>query len=79
MWATSLTMVGVILFIIVMLHNNNYLAYAPDFKKTIYHANFSDHMESTATLEDVSSAERIYRWIAGVKMIEAISDATFLS
>ena len=60
-----------IAFVVYMLHDNTYLQYAPDFKKTIYHDNFSDHLESTATLEDVSSAERIYRWIAGVKMIEA--------
>jgi O-antigen ligase len=61
--------VGVIVFVIYMLHDNTYLNYAPDFKKTIYHANFEDHMESTISLEDVSSAERIYRWIAATKMI----------
>jgi O-antigen ligase len=62
--------IGVIIFAFVMLHNNKYLDYAPDYKKTIYHSNFSDHMESTMSLEDVSSAERIYRWVAAVHMIE---------
>ncbi|HNJ89037.1 MAG TPA: O-antigen ligase family protein [Chitinophagales bacterium] len=61
---------GVIIFAIVMLHNNRYLDYAPDYKKTIYHTNFNEHMESTMSLEDVSSAERIYRWVAAIHMIE---------
>lgn len=62
--------IGVVIFAFVMLHNNKYLDYAPDYKKTIYHTDFSDHMESTMSLEDVSSAERIYRWVAAVHMIE---------
>ncbi len=48
-----------------LLQNNRYLDYAPDFSKTIYHDDFADHMTATASLEDVSSAERIYRWVAG--------------
>ncbi|MBC8173048.1 MAG: O-antigen ligase family protein [Chitinophagales bacterium] len=66
----SIAIICAIGFVIYMLHDNTYLDYAPDFKKTIYHSNFEDHMASTATLEDVSSAERIYRWIAATKMIE---------
>jgi O-antigen ligase len=70
MAGVSLAIVGAIIFVVFMLHNNTYLKYAPDYKKTIYHTNFSEHMEATTSLEDVSSAERIHRWIAGVKMIE---------
>ncbi|MEZ5014177.1 MAG: O-antigen ligase family protein [Chitinophagales bacterium] len=71
MWAASLAVIGVIFFAWYMLHDNKYLDYAPDYKKTIYHSNFTDHMESTLTLEDVSSAERIYRWVGAVHMIHA--------
>ncbi len=67
--ATIVAICGVVVFAIVMLHNNRYLQYAPDYQKTIYHTNFSDHMESTMSLEDVSSAERIYRWVAAIHMI----------
>ncbi len=63
-------MVGVIVFTIYMLHDNTYLDYAPEYTKTIYHGEFSEHMAATATLEDVSSAERIYRWVAAIHMIE---------
>jgi O-antigen ligase len=48
-----------------LLDNNRFLDYAPDFSKTIYHDDFADHMAATTSLEDVSSAERIYRWLAG--------------
>lgn len=66
---TILAVAAVIFFVVYMLHDNRYLKYAPDYKKTIYHSNFDDHMESTLTLEDVSSAERIYRWMAATQMI----------
>lgn len=68
--ATIMAVIGVIIFTLSMLHNNRYLDYAPDYTKTIYHSNFSDHMESTMSLEDVSSAERIYRWVAAIHMVE---------
>lgn len=67
--AVIVSIAGVIMFAVVMLHDNKYLDYAPDYQKTIYHSNFSDHMESTISLEDVSSAERIYRWVAAIHMI----------
>ncbi len=68
--AAAFAVVAVIAFAFYMLHNDKYLDYAPEYTKTIYHTDFSQHMESTMTLEDVSSAERIYRWVAAVHMIE---------
>ncbi|MBK7036530.1 MAG: O-antigen ligase family protein [Chitinophagales bacterium] len=68
--AAGVLIMVVIAFVIYMLHNNKYMDYAPDYTKTIYHTHFSEHMESTMSLEDVSSAERIYRWVAAVHMIE---------
>lgn len=70
MWGVTAGIAMAIIFVVFMLNDNTYLRYAPDYKKTIYHDDFNEHIEATATLEDVSSAERIYRWIAGVKMIE---------
>ncbi len=54
-----------------LFYENRFLRYAPDFKKTIYHSSLSDHLESTSTLNDVSSAERLYRWVAATQMIKA--------
>lgn len=50
--------------------NDNYLKYANDFKTTIFHENFSEHLIATYKLKDVSTAERFYRWVAGIRMIK---------
>ncbi len=50
--------------------HDRYLDYAPDYKTTIFHENFSSHLVSTYKLKDLSTAERFYRWVAGVRMIK---------
>ena len=60
----------VILFIARMSYDNTYLEYAPDFEKTITHKRFDDLVSATYRLEDISSVERIYRWVAGFYMIK---------
>lgn len=47
---------------------DRYLAFSNDYKTTIFHTNFSEHLVATYQLKDVSTAERYYRWIAGVRM-----------
>jgi Lipid A core - O-antigen ligase and related enzymes len=49
---------------------DRYLQYAPDFKTTIFHKDFNEHLVATYQLKDVSTAERFYRWIAGIRMIK---------
>ncbi len=51
-------------------HDDRYLQYAPDYKTTIFHPEFSEHWRATYQGKDVSTVERFYRWIAGVRMIE---------
>lgn len=50
--------------------NDRYLQYAHDFRTTIFHKNFNEHLIATYRLKDVSTAERFYRWVAGVRMIK---------
>jgi O-antigen ligase len=52
-----------------VLSDNYYLRFAPNFSKTIYHDDFSSHLTSTFAGEDVSSMERIYRWVAAIQMV----------
>jgi O-antigen ligase len=54
----------------VLFKNNQYLLYHPNYKKTIYHGNFNDHINATFAGTDMSNAERINRWIAGVHMLD---------
>jgi O-antigen ligase len=50
--------------------DNRYINYHPNYKKTIYHANFNDHIDATFKGTDMSNAERFNRWIAGVRMVD---------
>ena len=50
--------------------NDRYLKYAHDYKTTIFHTDFREHLAATYKLKDVSTAERFNRWIAGVRMIK---------
>ena len=66
-----------IVFLLVMIglvfwlqSNDRYLQYAGDYKTTIFHADFGKHLVSTYKLKDLSTAERFYRWVAGVRMIK---------
>jgi O-antigen ligase len=49
--------------------DGRYIDYAHDYKTTIFHSNFKEHLVATYRLKDVSTAERFYRWVAGVRMI----------
>lgn len=66
--ALLVTSTGILLFIGIIFNENRYLQYAPDFNKTIYHEDFSDHMTATFQMQDMSTVERFYRWIAAFKM-----------
>ena len=45
--------------------NNKYLDYAPDFDRTVTHQKFDNLIEATYKMEDISTMERLYRWVAG--------------
>ena len=53
-----------------MVRKYNYLNYAPNFTSTIQHQNFDDVLSATYRLEDLSTMERFYRWVAGYHMIK---------
>lgn len=61
---------GVVLFIGWLGYNNTYLEFAPSYEKTISHERFDDLVSATYKLEDISTVERIYRWVAGFYMIQ---------
>jgi len=50
--------------------DNKYLDLTPNFERTITHTEFDNLLEATYKLEDISSMERIYRWMAGIEMIK---------
>ncbi|MDO8969647.1 MAG: O-antigen ligase family protein [Saprospiraceae bacterium] len=63
---------------------NNWLMFAPEFEKTITHQRFDRLLEATTKLEDISTMERVYRWVAASYMIQerpvmGFGPATFYS
>lgn len=56
--------------IIYLSWDNKYMDFAPNFERTITHTEFDNLIEATYKLEDISSMERVYRWMAGIEMIK---------
>ena len=72
----KLVVKAVIAFVVILLlcvvwlgNNKHYLRFAPDYNTTVFHPQFTEHLQATVDLKDVSNAERFYRWIAAVNMI----------
>jgi len=56
------------LMLVLAIDNNTYLDYRPSYNNTYMHKTFTEHMIATIRGTDMSSMERVYRWIAGVRM-----------
>ena len=64
------TLIAAIIGLNLVAHNNKYLDFAPDFNKAIAHKKFDNLLDATAKGEDVSTMERVYRWVAGAQMVK---------
>ncbi len=58
----------VIFGVVFMVRHNKYIDYRPDFEHTYTHLTLTDHLIATFRGTDMSSMERLYRWIAGARM-----------
>ncbi|GJM35825.1 MAG: hypothetical protein DHS20C18_48260 [Saprospiraceae bacterium] len=61
-------LLAAVLGIGMMINNNTYLEYAPNYDRTITHESFDNLIEATYKMEDISTMERVYRWVAGFNM-----------
>ena len=64
------TLIGAVALVGYLGHNNNYLELAPDYNKTITHKDFDNLVEATFKGEDISTMERVYRWVAAFQMVK---------
>lgn len=55
--------------IVYLTTNNHYLEFAPQYEKAITHENYDNLLEATIKMEDISTVERVNRWIAGAQMV----------
>lgn len=65
----ALALIGAVVVSGFFLHDNKYLDYAPNFEKTITQESFDNLISSTYKLEDISTMERFYRWVAAGHMV----------
>jgi O-antigen ligase len=70
LWAYTAGIIFVVAAVFYLKTSDRYVAYSHDYKTTIFHTDFKEHLVATYTMKDVSTAERYYRWIAGVRMAE---------
>ncbi|MBL7825225.1 MAG: O-antigen ligase family protein [Saprospiraceae bacterium] len=68
----ALVMVALIFSLLIgfLSTRDNWLAFAPDYERTITHNRFDNLLEATVKLEDISTMERVYRWVAASYMIK---------
>lgn len=66
--ALVLAMALVVAFSTFVVSNNRFFNFAPNYNKTVTHTNFDNLLEATYKLEDISTMERVYRWVAGSYM-----------
>lgn len=65
----ALAVLGGLAVAVYFVHENTYLDYAPNYETTISQERFDNLITATYKLEDISTVERFYRWVAGGHMI----------
>jgi O-antigen ligase len=54
--------------VIYLVHEHKYLEYKPNYEQTYMRGDVSSHLEATFRGTDMSGMERVYRWIAAIRM-----------
>ncbi len=68
--AVVLTVISALGLVTFLMLENRFMEFVPS-EQTVAHTELSDIVNSTSKLEDVSTMERYYRWIAASQMIAA--------
>ncbi len=63
-------LIGAFFGMIHLAEKDNFMDYAPEYDRAVSHTRFENLVEATYKGEDVSTMERVYRWVAGVFMVE---------
>lgn len=65
----ALALIGGLAVSVFFVRNNKYLDFAPDYETTITQERFDNLITATYKLEDISTMERFYRWVAAGHMV----------
>lgn len=69
-WGMIAGFIGMALLAFYTVKDNHYLTYAPEYSKTVSYDQFGNLIEATYAGKDISTMERIYRWVAAYQMIQ---------
>jgi O-antigen ligase len=69
-WALAGAVLVLGLLIALITTRDNWLEFAPDYNKAVTHRSFDNLLEATTKLQDISTMERVYRWVAASYMIQ---------
>ncbi|MEM9928879.1 MAG: O-antigen ligase family protein [Bacteroidota bacterium] len=67
--ALGVALVAALAVALFFIRGNKYLDYAPDYETTITQERFDNLITATYKLEDISTMERFYRWVAAGHMV----------
>jgi O-antigen ligase len=83
---TVLAGTALVFFLIIAFVStrDNWLQFTPDYERAVTHKRFDRLIDATIKLEDISTMERVYRWVAASYMIReqplvGFGPATFYS
>lgn len=71
--ATFTAIAGFVIAILLCVHivrSDEYLRFAPQYGRAIAQGNFESKVENTFSGQDISTMERVHRWVAGTNMIQ---------
>lgn len=68
-WVLIATTIGAVAGVFYIIDHNRFLEYAPNFSKAVSHESFDNLINATYKLEDISTMERVYRWVAAGHMV----------
>lgn len=67
--AIFISIIGLIGVLFYLEDNNKYLEFAPEYTQAVSHHRFDKLISATTEGKDVSTMERVHRWVAGSRMI----------
>lgn len=68
LYVLILALIGILAGLVFVAQDNRYLELAPNYERTVTHRNFENLLEATYEGTDISTMERVYRWVAGFQM-----------
>jgi O-antigen ligase len=68
-WFYWAGVIGAVIGTAYLVDDDHFFTLAPDYNKTITQTNFDDLLSATYNMEDISTMERLYRWVAARYMI----------